>query len=783
MKKLLKITVSLILVAILLVMAMPLYALEEVSVEEMEELREENVKHFDMGDGTYKVIVYSEPVHRKDSEGKWQDIDNTLKETDNNGNVDYATGDGRIKFSGKINNGSGKIFELSENGYKISFSYTNKNVKTASADIENHKTEKSTSIFDSSEERFEKLSRVDNLTRVRYNDIEKNTDIEYEIYSNNIKESIIVNGKQDAYEYTFELKLNKLIATLNEDGSISLNDEETGEVKYTMPAPFMFDDSGAMSTDVYYTLTQSGKYKYELKVTASNEWINAKERDFPVTIDPSVNVYTTYGEAYVSSSSPNTNYKKPSNGQLPVSSTYRTFMKFEMPELPDNAYITGAELYVNFYYNSSYDYTRIGLYKVPYSWSENTITWNNSVAAHQTEENATANFSTEELSASFGATSSEPFEIPFDMTSAVRDWCAGAANNGIGIRFLSGSSNPIYFKGYNAGSTLRPRIEIAYVGMNDILAGTFFLRNAEHDTYMQLDTTSNNVDNMRMDAFDGDTNQRWIISYLHNGYFKITTPDKTKALAFGFANTLTVELNYHSDSQMWAITKNNNGYYQISPKNNTNYSIASGALLTSPNYRVVELSTSETDNSNQWILYEYAPNHSFVTQEMGNWCWIASVLNFVDCFIDIDCTQLEIAEACRGSANTINYEGNSIKITNAFNYIFGKTNLYKMVFVKNEEDRDDENHNEDSELNDRVWLPDNEIEEILSGDNPCPIILGMNAHVVLVYGCYRDQSGDLVLLIYDSTQIGTNYYSASYGEFFNNYNVVDYFLTLNYGNS
>ena len=79
-----------------------------------------------------------------------------------------------------------------------------------------------------------------------------------------------------------------------------------------MPAPFMFDDSGALSTDVYYTLTQSGKYKYELKVTASNEWINAKERDFPVTIDPTVNtVNSYYEEAYVYSDAPNSVYKKP----------------------------------------------------------------------------------------------------------------------------------------------------------------------------------------------------------------------------------------------------------------------------------------------------------------------------------------------------------------------------------------------------------------------------------------------------------------------------------------
>ena len=329
MKKFIKITLSLALAVILLVTAMPIYALEEVSVKEVEDLREENVKHFDMGDGTYKAVVYSEPVHRKDSEGKWTDIDNTLSEVKENGMTNYATADGRVKFSKNLNNG--KIFELKENGYKISFSLLDKDIKEAKANIDNHKTKKSTSVLDSNEKRFEKLKSVDNLTKVRYNDIKKNIDIEYEIYSNNIKESIIVNGKQDAYEYTFELKLNKLIAILNEDGSISLNDEETGEEKYVMPSPFMFDDKGELSTEVYYTLIATGKHTYELKVTASSEWINAEGRAFPVTIDPTIEVTTSYGEAYVSSSNPTTNYKKPSNGQLPVSATQRVFLKFEMP--------------------------------------------------------------------------------------------------------------------------------------------------------------------------------------------------------------------------------------------------------------------------------------------------------------------------------------------------------------------------------------------------------------------------------------------------------------------
>ncbi|MBQ7907251.1 MAG: hypothetical protein IJ309_04665, partial [Clostridia bacterium] len=45
---------------------------------EEEDLREENIKHFKLSDGTTKAVVYTQPVHYKDSEGKFVDIDNAL---------------------------------------------------------------------------------------------------------------------------------------------------------------------------------------------------------------------------------------------------------------------------------------------------------------------------------------------------------------------------------------------------------------------------------------------------------------------------------------------------------------------------------------------------------------------------------------------------------------------------------------------------------------------------------------------------------------------------------
>ncbi|MBQ9911686.1 MAG: hypothetical protein IJM49_01510, partial [Firmicutes bacterium] len=50
-----------------------------VSVEgEVTNLRSEDGKHFKLTDGTFLSVSYYEPIHYLDSEGNWQDIDNSL---------------------------------------------------------------------------------------------------------------------------------------------------------------------------------------------------------------------------------------------------------------------------------------------------------------------------------------------------------------------------------------------------------------------------------------------------------------------------------------------------------------------------------------------------------------------------------------------------------------------------------------------------------------------------------------------------------------------------------
>lgn len=101
---------------------------EPVVVQELEEERNENTKHFLMSDQTVKAVVYSEPVHYEEN-GKWLDIDNSLeyeKETSDDDFNGYKTknGDFDVKFAKNAN--SSKLITISKDKYSLSWNLLNK---------------------------------------------------------------------------------------------------------------------------------------------------------------------------------------------------------------------------------------------------------------------------------------------------------------------------------------------------------------------------------------------------------------------------------------------------------------------------------------------------------------------------------------------------------------------------------------------------------------------------------------------------------------------------------
>ena len=256
---------------------------------EDESRTDEHARHYVMNNGTAKSVFNAESVSYFDEEAKkWKPIDNSLKE--NADAYESKNGNMRTKIY-KAN--KGKKVEIAKSDKQLSWEYLGKQVETVSVANENAETF-SASVLKVNNDLAGKSKNI-NSSAV-YENIEKDTDLEYCLLGNNLKENIIVREKSADYRYIFALKTKGLKLRLSEDNeSLELYTERTKDdgtveqkVEFTIPAPFMYDANGESSDDVYYELEPSENGNYAFAVVARDEWINAAERAFPVTIDPQI---------------------------------------------------------------------------------------------------------------------------------------------------------------------------------------------------------------------------------------------------------------------------------------------------------------------------------------------------------------------------------------------------------------------------------------------------------------------------------------------------------------
>ena len=451
-------------------------------VEELTSLREENIKHFRLSDGTYEAVVYTEPIHRKDENGVWQDIDNTIElKTDANISK-YTTQDSRVSFADRFKADS-DLFTLSENGYSISMQLLNGGneidneigttdfVAFDTPTVNNSPSERTETKFNSLEE----AKSINNTSSIVYNNIKKNTNIEYILNGNNVKENIIITAPCESYEYIFQITLDGLYAEL--DGNvIFIKDIETNQTEYTIPAPYMYDANGNYSYDVSYTLEQVKDEIYLLVIEADAEWINSEERAFPVVVDPTVNTTYEGQDSYVNSSSPNTNYG--SDARLWVSDLRTTYIKIDLPPLPDGATINTAFLYIPYYFSGSTGRMKTGAYRVLSNWAEHSITYNNAPTLGSYISYAT-------LSASTSITQTTPGTARYSIHSVVREWYAGTSENyGVAIKREASdtaTNSAVMFKSHEADYE-----EFSYISINytyTLPSGVYAFENANLNDY------------------------------------------------------------------------------------------------------------------------------------------------------------------------------------------------------------------------------------------------------------------------------------------------------------
>lgn len=453
---------------------------------EVESLREEKIKHFRLSDGSFVAVSYGMPVHYQDSDGQWQDIDNSLLlEAES---LETANECAPAAFSRDL--AEGEIFTASQGDYSVSMSLLDTvepvaltaEKANAKADMTGVTAPVEDRIYDRTVEAAV-TDEVPTMLQLQekyvwdvndvipeklqsslvYREVFPGIDLLYTAFGYNIKEQIVVNEPQSAYRFDFLLETDGLSAVLNDDGSVSFLDED-GEAHYEIPAPYMVDAAGVYSDRVSYTLGEDAR-GYVLTVEADEEWINDEEREFPVNIDPTLAVVS--GQALQDIYSVYTMEAAPNDttlgrqwlyvGAQPYSTSndgrYRIYMHFQnMPSIPSGSEVVHADLslYKTAYTQRNCPQFPIGAYEVTtglpssytsyYDWFSK-MTWRRDQPTYDT---------TNAIDFAFGKTGKE--YLHWNLTELVKKWyIEGTDNTTIALAMMNEDEIDTYY--YFASAT------------------------------------------------------------------------------------------------------------------------------------------------------------------------------------------------------------------------------------------------------------------------------------------------------------------------------------------
>ena len=242
---------------------------------EVEKKRDEYTKVYRKDDGTYTAVMSAEPLHYL-KDGAWEEINNSLSL---NGDIYLNTAN---LFSVELpeNISSNENLTIGKDGYEISFSIDD--ISESSAVVENNVASGETSVPKADE------AIAQTQSSVTYSNVAENTDLQYIVTPDSIKENIIVSAKESVKEtYIFTFEADGLSVEKCQDNSV-LFKNEAGEVQFTIPRPVMTDTAFAFSYDIGVELINNDNNTVTLRYSPSQEWINSTDRAYPITIDPAI---------------------------------------------------------------------------------------------------------------------------------------------------------------------------------------------------------------------------------------------------------------------------------------------------------------------------------------------------------------------------------------------------------------------------------------------------------------------------------------------------------------
>ncbi|MBQ4274721.1 MAG: hypothetical protein IJB94_07145, partial [Clostridia bacterium] len=252
-------------------------------IKEIKTLRAEDRAVFEMSDGSKQAVFYPGAVFAPDPQsGTPKEIDNSLIQAGDHRYFTNKHGNFLARFSNEQK--TDELFFIEKNGHSITVSVRKTN------------TDKQDRYRPQPKKKRTSVSHKNPHEALLFPEVSSDTDMEYTLSNNGIKENIIVKKPQRAYHYRFWLDCKNLTPSFDaQTKAILFLDPISEEPVFEIPAPFMVDAAGARSENVVYDMKHIGG-RIAFTVSAKSTWLNAPERAFPVIIDPQINaVYSTSG--------------------------------------------------------------------------------------------------------------------------------------------------------------------------------------------------------------------------------------------------------------------------------------------------------------------------------------------------------------------------------------------------------------------------------------------------------------------------------------------------------
>jgi RHS repeat-associated protein len=123
---------------------------------------------------------------------------------------------------------------------------------------------------------------------VTYRGILDGVDLRMRATATGVKEDVVLADRDAERRLVYRVELGGGGLSLRKDASGDLLVERGGAAVFRLPAPVMFDAAGAFTRRARYVVEERTATTWDVAVELDREWLDAGQRAWPVTVDPTV---------------------------------------------------------------------------------------------------------------------------------------------------------------------------------------------------------------------------------------------------------------------------------------------------------------------------------------------------------------------------------------------------------------------------------------------------------------------------------------------------------------